>query len=73
MTHFLKCNEFFFSVEMMWKHVLPCVRLATRLGLTLLLSAGEYSQYRRLSRNREILSKSGDNIHKFCLIGEIVS
>ena len=23
-----------FSAEMMWKHVLPCVRLATRLPMT---------------------------------------
>ena len=31
-----KCNDFF-SVEMMWKHVLPCVRLATRLARCMLI------------------------------------
>ena len=37
------------------------------------LTAWEYFQYRILSPEREILSKSGDIIHYLCLIREIVS
>ena len=40
---------------------------------TITYTAGEYSQYRSLFPNQEILSTSRDIIHFLCLIREIVS
>ena len=46
---------------------LVCYHLCVKtFGAT--ITAGEYSQYGRLSPNREILSKSEDIIHYLCLI-----
>ena len=48
------------------------VNLVVRLS-DIAHTAGKYSQYRRLTPNLEIVSKSGDFINYLCLIREIVS